>query len=245
MAIRILALCCLACALVAQERKPKESELSAAEQAAKVLDTVEVDGLVYPTVDERRDVYYSLEAVLKAEKEREALEAAEQDPGVAGSSATQVVQMGEADDVKQAELYAKQAVGEVESFIRSENWERAMSTAERHMNRLRPMLEGFSDSAALAQAQTMLQQYYVLAENKKLYEEARAQFEALGLRVEGIMWSADQPSLAIISDEPVARGVNDRVKGTVIKNIDQNRVDFMYSYRQRRFHFQLYLEPNN
>lgn len=235
----------------AERKKETDGGLegTAAEQAEQVLGkgAEDADALTFPTYDERRDVFYSLEQLLMAEKRRAELEAEDRagDPTLAGPSTGPAKAPVETDNVRQAETYAKQAVSEVEAFVRSESWERAMSTAERHLNRLRPMLEQFSDSEPLARAQTMLQQYYVLAENKKFYEEARAQFEALGLRVEGIIWSADQPSLAIIKDEPVARGINDRVKGTVIKNIDQNRVDFMYSYRQRRFHFQLYLEPKN
>ena len=80
------------------------------------------------------------------------------------------------------------------------------------------------------------------AEEKKIYEEAREQFMALGLSVQGIIWSADQASLAIIDGEASARAVNDRVKDCVIVNIDTNRVDFMFPYRRRKFHFQRYID---
>ena len=228
----------------AEPRQGKDGEESTLD---KVLDSSGQEELSFPSYDERRDVYYSVASVLRVERQLAELEKQGAEDGIIAVGPTGAAVPVDPGDVKQSENYARQAVAEVESFVRSESWERAMTTAERHMNRLRGFIEAFPDNAKLSEADTMLRQYYVLAENKKLYEEARAQFEALGLRIEGIIWSAegDQPSLAIISGEPVARGVNDRVRGTVVKNIDQNRVDFMYSYRQRRFHFQLYLEPKN
>ncbi|MDA3961862.1 MAG: hypothetical protein PF961_13820 [Planctomycetota bacterium] len=241
------ALCVCAGLLFSAEREPaKESieDKDAAAAAAAVLDKPDAEGgLAYPNYEERRDVFLSMVDVLKAERQLDDI-LNENDNVVQTPGGSPVVPI-DADDKGAAVEWAKQAVAEVETHIRNESWERAMDTAERHLNRLSAFLEKFPREGALTESETMLRQYYVLAENKKLYEEARAQFEALGLRIEGIIWSAEQPSLAIISGEPVARGINDRVRGTVIKNIDQNRVDFMYSYRQRRFHFQLYLEPNN
>jgi hypothetical protein len=88
-------------------------------------------------------------------------------------------------------------------------------------------------------------QYRTQAEEAKIYEEAQAKFDALGLKVEGILWS-QEGSLAIISGEQRALKINDRAKDCQIINIDQNRVDFLFVYNRRRFEFQRYVrDPVN
>ena len=74
----------------------------------------------------------------------------------------------------------------------------------------------------------------------KTFEEAQAKFDALDLKIEGILWSPEG-SLAVINGEPRARAVNERVKDCVIINIDTNRVDFLFHYNRRRFEFQRYV----
>jgi hypothetical protein len=80
-----------------------------------------------------------------------------------------------------------------------------------------------------------------LAEDALLREEAEASFDSLGLKIEGILWSENGPRLALITGEPHALGVNDRVKDCVIINIDTDRVDFRYHYKRKRFEFPRYV----
>lgn len=83
----------------------------------------------------------------------------------------------------------------------------------------------------------------VQAEEKYRYEVAKAEFDALKIRVEGIIWSAEGDSLAIINNEPHALGLNDKVRNeaAVVVSIDQNRVDFMVVKDTNTFHFQRYI----
>ena len=85
-----------------------------------------------------------------------------------------------------------------------------------------------------------MKRYRAQAEEAKIFEEAQEKFDALGLRVEGILWSP-VGSLAVINGEPRARAINERVKDCVIINIDTNRVDFLFHYNRRRFEFQRYV----
>jgi hypothetical protein len=75
-------------------------------------------------------------------------------------------------------------------------------------------------------------------------DEAQAAFDALNLQVEGIMWSESGSRLALITGEPKALGVADRVKDCVIINIDTDRVDFRYHYKRQRFEFPRYVGEN-
>ena len=87
----------------------------------------------------------------------------------------------------------------------------------------------------------------VQAEEKKICEDAKAQFESLDLRVEGIMWSGDANSLALLAgyDRPFPVNGRDSQQDWVIVNIDNSRVDFLYVYETRKFHFNVTLKNPN
>ncbi|NRA39310.1 MAG: hypothetical protein HRU15_14285 [Planctomycetes bacterium] len=77
------------------------------------------------------------------------------------------------------------------------------------------------------------------SQEAQLNQLAEERFNGLNLQVQGIMWSADKKSLAIISGRHVY--VQDKIgegddKVTIV-NIDPNRVDFMINYKRRRFEF--------
>ena len=82
------------------------------------------------------------------------------------------------------------------------------------------------------------------AREAKLNEEAEDKFNALKLEVQGIMWSADQRSLAIISGEAfhVQDKIGDGDDAVTIVNIDPNRVDFMINHARKRFEFKRYID---
>ena len=97
----------------------------------------------------------------------------------------------------------------------------------------------YQKSEVLSRSVVMVRNYAQLAEEKVLYEEPEY-FNALDLRIEGIIWSEGQSSLAIIAGEPIARGVQDRVRGTVIQAIDRNQVS-SFPYNRRKYTFLRYI----
>jgi len=115
-------------------------------------------------------------------------------------------------------------------------WDDALKYCEIDLKKL----QSHGDDPQIAAIVEKIKRYQTQAEEAKIYEEAQAKFDALGLRIEGILWSATG-SLAVISGEPRARAINDRVKDCVIISIDTNRVDFLYHYNRRRFEFQRYV----
>ena len=115
-------------------------------------------------------------------------------------------------------------------------WDDALKYCELDLKKL----QSHGDDPQIAAIIEKIKRYQTQAEEAKIYEEAQAKFDALNLRIEGILWSATG-SLAVISGEPRARAINDRVKDCVIISIDTNRVDFLYHYNRRRFEFQRYV----
>ena len=140
------------------------------------------------------------------------------------------------DQAEQALEWGKRELGRVEAFVLSRKWDDAIKVSDEILR----ILQKYPDNAAIAQIATRVKGYHSQAEEAKIYEEAQTRFDALGLKVEGILWSS-AGSLAVISGEPRARSVNERVKDCVIINIDTNRVDFLFHYNRRRFEFQRYV----
>jgi hypothetical protein len=115
-------------------------------------------------------------------------------------------------------------------------WEEAMKRCDGVIRGL----QKYEENEAVRKEIERVKGFRTQAEEAKIREEAQAKFDALDLRIEGILWSPEQ-SLAVISGEPRARGINERVKDCVIINIDTNRVDFLFHYNRRRFEFQRYV----
>jgi hypothetical protein len=174
----------------------------------------------------RQDIFYDLEAMLESQL---GIEIANQksDPGLRGPG----------DDLEALREWAKRELTRVEGFIFERKWDDALKATEVDIKKLQPRS---GDDSTIAQITEKLKRYRAQAEDAKIYEEAQAKFDALGLRVEGILWSP-AGSLAVISGEPRARAINERVKDCVIINIDTNRVDFLFHYNRRRFEFQRYV----
>ncbi len=174
----------------------------------------------------RQDIFYDLEFILAQQ--------------IGGDS--QIVKpggpiKGQGDEIDALREWAKLELARVESFVLARKWDDALKSTETDIKRLQPRA---GDDATIAQIVEKLKRYRSQAEEAKIYEEAQAKFDALGLRVDGILWSP-AGSLAVIRDEPRARAINERVKDCVIINVDTNRVDFLFHYNRRRFEFQRYV----
>lgn len=144
---------------------------------------------------------------------------------------------GPGDEIDALREWAKRELARVEAFIFERKWDDALKATETDIKKLQPRV---GDDSTIAQITEKMKRYRAQAEEAKIFEEAQAKFDALGLRVEGILWSP-AGSLAVISGEPRARAINERVKDSVIINIDTNRVDFLFHYNRRRFEFQRYV----
>lgn len=173
----------------------------------------------------RPDVFYDLEAMLLSQMGSDL---------VKGGTQTKV---GPGDDIAALREWAKAELARVEGFIFERKWDDALKATETDLKKLQPRV---GEDSTIAQITEKLKRYRAQAEEAKIFEEAQAKFDALGLRVEGILWSPSG-SLAVINGEPRARAINERVKDCVIINIDTNRVDFLFHYNRRRFEFQRYV----
>lgn len=174
----------------------------------------------------RQDIFYDLEAMLESQLGIENQNIRPPTPGI-----------GPSDEIDKLREWAKGELARVEAFIFERKWDDALKATEADLKKLQPRV---GDDSTISQITEKLKRYRAQAEEAKIFEEAQAKFDALGLKVEGILWSP-AGSLAVISGEPRARAINERVKDCVIINIDTNRVDFLFHYNRRRFEFQRYV----
>jgi hypothetical protein len=222
--------------------------LPAAEQAAG-RDVVELDLENFDIIPprerwqfspppERRDIFFDLEKRLLAELKINQLRAERDAEAIAD-------ELGE--DIKRAPITSKQDAidraeaifADVQQDMANERWNEALKRSTNGIKILTAILKKQGHDEAIAKIIDKLARLQVLAEEAKLLAEAKEEFAKLALEVEGILWSADERSLAIISGETYAE--QDRVKNILIVNIDVNRVDFMFTYKSRRFEFQRYI----
>jgi hypothetical protein len=175
----------------------------------------------------RKDIFYDLEAML-------ALPTA---PGeIAPTEPGNKTNNTEGAELEALRVFGKAELSRIEGVVLGRKWDDALKYCELDLKKL----QSHADDPAIAAIVDKIKRYQTQAEEAKIYEEAQAKFDALGLRIEGILWSATG-SLAVISGEPRARAINDRVKDCVIISIDTNRVDFLFHYNRRRFEFQRYV----
>jgi hypothetical protein len=208
----------------------------AVEAAAKIPKTIKDSGPFAQLTEEekwtfdppinRLDIFYDLEAMLDSQIGSETVDQ-KIVPGVRGPG----------DEIAALREWAKGELSRIEGFINERKWDDALKTTEADIKKLQPRV---GDDSTIAQINDKIKGYRKQAEDAKIFEEAEAKFDALGLRVEGILWSPIG-SLAVINGEPRARAINERVKDCVIINIDTNRVDFLFHYNRSRFEFQRYV----
>jgi hypothetical protein len=132
---------------------------------------------------------------------------------------------------------AREAIEKLDILLGQHKYEDAEKIAESAEKKLEP----FTSNPEVGHFLERIKADHDLAEDALLREEAEASFDSLGLKVEGILWSESGSRLALITGEPHALGVNDRVKDCVIINIDTDRVDFRYHYKRKRFEFPRYV----
>jgi hypothetical protein len=183
-------------------------------------------GWIFEPIAGRTDIFYDLVDVANVQSKIDAAALAT-DPKSAKNSGQEREKILD---------WSRRELERVEGFILSKKWEDAMKvcdTSTRTLSRL-------GDDKDAAQIAERFKRYRVQAEDAKTYEEAQAQFDALAIKVEGILW-APTGSMTIIGGESKPLRLNDRVKDCVIINIDTNRVDFLFHYNHRRFEFQRYV----
>lgn len=213
----------LAAPLVAEEAPPAVEEPSAGQRAAEEEWIFEpLQGRVDAFVDiERRLV---LERELQNQRDNFNLEV--------GSHVTALTE----DKVEAAIIYGQKEAEIVDKLILARQWDEAIQRCDKAMQQL----EKYQEHPVVQELRETFARSKQQATDAKIYEEAQAKFDALGIKVEGILW-APEGSLAIISGEARALRMNDRTKDCVIVNIDTNRVDFLFRYLNRRFEFQRYV----
>ena len=134
-------------------------------------------------------------------------------------------------------VYAAAEQSRIESLVAAKRFEEAIRTADLALKRLERNADLPEVQAAMASITTFRDQ----ADDALTRDEAQAQFDALGLKIEGILWSETGTRLVILTGEAKAVGVNERVKDCVIINIDTDRVDFRFHYKRKRFEFPRYV----
>lgn len=181
-----------------------------------------------PTVN-RIDVFNDIEERLKIEATRDSAPTL---PIVGPATSMPDGQ----DKIDAAIEWAAKEADRVDSLILVRKWDETIQACDNAVKNL----DKYQANAPVAELIERFKRYRTQAEEAKIYEEAQAKFDALGLKVEGILWSPEG-SLAVIGGEPRALKINDRAKDCVIINIDTNRVDFRFHHNRRRFEFQRYV----
>jgi hypothetical protein len=133
--------------------------------------------------------------------------------------------------------FARATILECDRMLNERKWAEGEKLCESAIRRLAPNA-GDKDVAQYLQN---IQGYQAQFKEARERDEAEAAFDALHLTVEGILWAETGPRLAILSGEPRALGINDRVKDCVIINIDTDRVDFRFHFKRKRFEFPRYV----
>lgn len=198
------------------------------DEALSVGAVPEEEKWVFEPAAGRSDGFNDIEERLTLEVAGEATETA-----VAASTSGQPMPSSKVDEA--IEWGAKEA-DRIEALILVRKWDETIQACENAIKQL----EKYQSNAPVADLIERFKRYKTQAEEAKIYEEAQAKFDALGLKIEGILWSPEG-SLAVIGGEPRALKINDRAKDCVIINIDTNRVDFLFHYNRRRFEFQRYV----
>ncbi len=132
---------------------------------------------------------------------------------------------------------AKVEIARIETYMSQRKWEEAIKIADAATKKL----GAITGNVDLTRYIGIIKGYRDQADDALVRDKAQAAFDALNLKVEGIMWSENGSRLALIHGEPKALGVNDRVKDCVIINIDTDRVDFRFHFNRKRFEFPRYV----
>jgi hypothetical protein len=143
-----------------------------------------------------------------------------------------------AGDLEKLLAWARGEDLRVRQLVAQRKYEDAMRAADVALKTLEPLIA----DAQVAPLVVSIRTYRAQAEEAKIRDDAQAAFEALKIRVLGVLWSQDGARMAIVEGERQALTVNDRIKDSAIINIDQDRVDFRFVFNRRRFEFPVYVE---
>jgi hypothetical protein len=220
----------------AQVRVEAKSTGAAKKTSALELVAEEERWLFRPTIG-RPDVFIDLEAMLQAQL-RAKIQASENRrlPGAGGT----VNQPQQGNDVEQLITWGRSEEARVRQLVAARKYEEAMKAADSALKPLEPLLSRPDVAPIIVSIRT----YRAQAEEAKIRDDAQLAFEALKIRVLGVLWSQDEQRMAIIDGENRALSVNDRVKDCVVINIDQDRVDFRFVFGRRRFEFPVYVDQS-
>jgi hypothetical protein len=189
-----------------------------------------------PTVG-RSDVFVDMEALLTAQKKQK-MQIAEQER----KQATGAKPGGqpEGSDVDKLVAWARGEESRIRQSVAARRFEEAMRIADAALKPLEAQIANPSVAPVIVSIRT----YRAQAEEAKVRDDAQAAFDALKIRVLGVLWSQDGLRLAIIDGENRAVSVNDRVRDCPVINIDQDRVDFRFVFNRRRFEFPVFVEQS-
>ncbi len=228
------------------------STAHAAEEAVPKDEAPVVDGVeafVFERKDQRRDPLYSVVEVLKAEqaiKEYEADKANGGDTDVPDEQGPSNLPVAaeDAHPTEAALVKARYYADRAEFELLNGKWAIAISESEAGLKILKTAEIAPQFKEQINTLNLLLNGFRTTAKDAQLNEAAEAKFNALKLEVQGIMWSADKRSLAIISGEAyfVQDKIGDENDAVTIVNIDPNRVDFMINHQRKRFEFKRYID---
>lgn len=175
----------------------------------------------------RVDTFYDGEQVLAVNKElaKKSTPAEEPEVGKATDNNADLIAFTLQEQVK------------IENLISARKYDETIRSADTALKRL----ERHTDIPEIRKAATRIGSYREQADDALTRNEAQSAFDALGFKIEGILWSEAGQRLVILAGESRALGVNDRVKDCVIINIDTDRVDFRFHHKRKRFEFPRYV----
>lgn len=214
----------LGCALLGAAEKDTSAEVgpSAGTQAVEA-------GWAFDPPQGRVDVFLDIER--RMELEKALLEQPESQVG-----GITIIPTLDEDAIEAALEWGRREAERIDKLILARRWDEAIQACDKAS----AALEKYQEHAEIRSLRESFARARSQAYEAKIFEEAKAQFDALGIKVEGVLWSPDG-SLAVLANEPRALRINDRTRDTTIVNIDTNRVDFLFTYEQRRFEFQRYV----
>lgn len=220
--------------------KQQDSAKPVAKAPAKKLTAMELvaeeERWVFRPSIGRPDVFIDLEALLVAQKAAKTQAAEIKRNAVTGKAGDQPT----GTDIEQLVAWAKEEDARVRQLVAGRKYEEAMKAADAALKSLEPHLVRPDVAAVIVSIRT----YRAQAEEAKIRDDAQAAFEALKIRILGVLWSQDGMRMAIVDGENRALTVNDRVKDCAVINIDQDRVDFRFVFGRRRFEFPVYVDQS-
>ncbi|MCK6490172.1 MAG: hypothetical protein L6R48_17945 [Planctomycetes bacterium] len=230
--------------LMAADKTPAEAPASTSAAIKKTAPKIQSLALTLIAEEEqwefrppvgRIDPFFDREAVLRIDRAIKQIQA--DSPGTpSGKPDT-------SRDVSDALAWATAELDRIESLVAQRHFEDALKSTEAAAKRL----DRFANEAGVDKVIVRLKVFRDQALEALIRNEAQAAFDALALRIDGILWAENGTRLAIMRGEPRAVGVNDRVKDCTVINIDTDRVDFRFHYRSsrseqsRRFEFPRYV----